>query len=114
MPELLRGIVPDYTRVITAKNFFARLLAETGLMGTAAFVTFLIVLAVNGFYLWLSKDSKVKFWGAGGLLALIAFCVDTLSYDSMAIPNPWIVFGLITASFSVFTKASHQKEERQH
>ncbi|MCK4800558.1 MAG: O-antigen ligase family protein [Anaerolineales bacterium] len=114
MPELLKAMVPDHSRVITAKNYFARLLAETGLLGTAAFVTFLVVLAGSAVYLWLSKNSKVKYWGAGGLLALIAFCVDTLSYDSMAIPNPWIVFGLITASFSVFTKSSHQKEERQH
>ncbi|MCK5430537.1 MAG: hypothetical protein KAI94_13745, partial [Anaerolineales bacterium] len=114
MPELLKSIVPDYSRVVTAKNYFARLLAETGLLGTAAFVTFLIVLAGNGFYLWLSKDSEVKFWGAGGLLGLIAFFVDAFSYDSLAIPNPWIVFGLITASFSVFTKYSHQKEEHQH
>jgi len=111
MPELLKTLVPDYSRVITAKNYFARLLAETGLLGTAAFGTFLIVLAGNGFYLWLSKDSEVKFWGAGGLLGLIAFFVDAFSYDSLAIPNPWIIFGLITASFSVFMKSSHQREE---
>lgn len=114
MPELLRGIVPDYTRVTTAKNFFARLLAETGLLGTSAFVTFLIVLLGCCIYLWLSKDLKAKFWGVGGILGLIAFFVDTFSYDSLAIPNSWVVFGLITAAFSVYAKSNKQKEERQH
>ena len=111
MPELLTRIVPDYSRVVTAKNYFGRLLAETGILGTAAYITFLISLAGSGIYLWLSKYQEEKFWGTGALLGLIAFLVDSFSYDSLAIPNPWIVFGLITAAVSVYSKPVKQIEE---
>ena len=104
VPEILTRIVPDHIRVVTPKNYFARLLAETGIMGTGAFVTFLVTLTSGGLYLWLSKDPEIKFWGAGALLGMIAFLVDTFSYDSIAIPNPWVVFGLITAAYTVYTK----------
>jgi len=110
MPEILTRIVPDHIRVITAKNYFGRLLAETGLLGTGAYVTFLITLASGGFYLWLSDDLEKKFWGAGSILGLIAFIVDSFSYDSLAIPNPWVVFGLITCAVSVYSNQKSPKE----
>ena len=40
MPEILRILVPDKPSIITAKNYFARLMAETGLFGTAAILVF--------------------------------------------------------------------------
>ena len=106
MPELLTRLVPGPTRIVTAKNFFGRLLAETGIIGTAAYLSFLISLIGGAIYLWLSKFPKEKFWGIGALLAIIAFMVDSFSYDSFAIPNPWVVFGLITAAVTVYTKKS--------
>jgi len=97
-------LVPGATRIVTAKNFFARLLAETGKIGTAAFISFLISLMGGAIYLWLSKFPEEKFWGTSAMLAIIAFMVDSFSYDSFAIPNPWVVFGLITAAITVYTK----------
>lgn len=114
MPELLSRFVPGAARIVTAKNYFARLLAETGLIGTAAFISFLVSLTGAGIYLWMSKFSDEKFWGAGSLLAMIAFIVDSFSYDSFAIPNPWVVFGLITAAVTVFTsKVVPMREDEQ-
>jgi O-antigen ligase len=104
MPEILTRLVPGPTRIVTAKNFFARLLAETGIVGTAAFLSFIISLFGGGLYLLSSKYAEEKFWGTGALLAIIAFLVDSFSYDSFAIPNPWVVFGMITAAISVYTK----------
>ena len=101
MPEILRILVPDKPSIITTKNYFARLLAETGLFGTA-YITFLIVITGQGLYIWLSKEKNQKFWGGGSLLAMIAFMVNTFSYDSFAIPNPWIVFGLAQLLFRSF------------
>jgi O-antigen ligase len=114
VPEILTRIVPDHIRVVTPKNYFARILAETGLLGMAAFVTFLISLGAGGLYLWLDKNPKAKFWGAGALLGLIAFLVDTFSYDSLAIPNPWIVFGLITAAFQIYYHPKNSVKEKSN
>jgi len=111
MPEILTRIVPDTVRIVTAKNYFFRLLAETGLLGTGAYFTFLIALAAAGLHLWQSDEPENKFWGAGALLGLIAFLADGFSYDSLAIPNPWVVFGLITASFSIITRTVSTEEK---
>ncbi len=104
MPELLKRLVPTTTRVITSKNFFAHLLAETGFIGTAVFVTFLVMLAGGAFYLWRSDEKEERYWGTASLIGLVAFVIDTFSYDSFAVPNPWIVFGLITAATKILVR----------
>lgn len=123
-PEVLRLITPDAgrNRLITAKNLYFRLLAETGLAGTAAFMAFLVALFGCALNLWLTPKTDQlrqaqlpqdqlrqaqqlqirRYWGTGGLLGLIAFLMGAFSFDSFAIPNMWIVFGLITASGWVF------------
>ncbi len=111
MPEILRILVPDKPSIITAKNYFARLLAETGLFGVTAYITYLISITGEGLYIWLSKDQNQKFWGGGILLGMIAFLMNTFSYDSFAIPNPWIVFGLATAAFQIFRQTESENKE---
>jgi O-antigen ligase len=103
-PELLMKLVPEVGRnqVVTVKNFLVRLLAETGLLGTAAFIAFLVAVTGCVIYLLLSSEQASRFWGRAGLLELIAFLPVTLSIDSFALPNMWVVFGLITASASVY------------
>lgn len=113
IPELLKVLVPDSSSIITAKNYFARLLAETGLIGTAAFISFLLTLLGKSLYSWMSKDTEEKFWGAGAILGLIAFLVNSFSYESFAIPNPWILFGLITAAYHYFNGRESQNKEFQ-
>jgi hypothetical protein len=102
-PEVIRVITPEegVDRLITAKNFFLRLLAETGILGTAAFIVFFITILVSTFYLWLSPLPEVRFWGLGGVMALIVFLFSTLSFDSFAIPNMWVVFGLVTSAYQL-------------
>jgi len=103
-PELLSKLVPDVGRnqVVTVKNFMIRLLAETGIVGTSMFVVFLVSLSGCVIFLLLSSQVEGRFWGKAGLLGLIAFLPVTLSIDSFAIPNMWVIFGLITASAHVF------------
>jgi O-antigen ligase len=105
-PQLLNHLVPaaGRNRIITSKHFAARILAETGLVGGAIFAVFLTIMAAGALYLWLSGDPRKKFWGTGSLLGLAAFAGVTFSFDSFAIPNPWILFGLITAGFAVFRR----------
>ncbi len=102
--EVLRLITPEQgrNRLVTPKNFYFRLLAETGLVGTAAFFAFLAANLGCALYLWLSPDRRIKFWGTAGLLGIVAFLFAAVSFDSFAIPNMWVIFGLITASAWVF------------
>jgi hypothetical protein len=98
--EVLRLITPEAgrNRLITAKNFYFRLLAETGLIGTAAFLAFLAAVWGGALFLLYTPVKEVQFWGIGGVLSLTVFLSAALSFDSFAIPNLWIVFGLITAA----------------
>lgn len=110
-PELVMKLVPEKGRnqVVTVKNFLIRLLAETGLLGASAFLAFLVAVAGCVIYLLLSSEQSSQFWGRAGLLGLMAFLPVTLSIDSFALPNMWIVFGLITASASVYHRVGHMQ-----
>jgi O-antigen ligase len=103
-PEVLRLVTPDVgrDRLITPKNLYFRLLAETGLVGMAFFLAFVIAILGCALYLWLSSDRDQRFWGTAGLLGLLAFALSAFSYDSFAIPNMWVVFGFITAAAWVY------------
>jgi hypothetical protein len=103
-PEVLRLITPEEgrNRLITAKNFYLRLLAETGLVGTAAFFAFLAAVGGCALYLWLSPDRAPSFWGTAGLLGMLAFAISAFSFDSLALPNLWVILGLTTAAATIY------------
>ena len=105
IPEVLNVITPKMgrDRLITSKNFYLRLLAETGGTGMIAFITFLIATLGSAIYLRLSPKPEHKFWGSASLCGLIAFTLSALTFDSFVIPNMWVVFGLITAATHIFT-----------
>ncbi|MCX8062556.1 MAG: O-antigen ligase family protein, partial [Anaerolineales bacterium] len=102
-PELLRIISPEegQTRLITPKNLFLRILAENGLLGFGAFLVFLIANLGNALYLWLSPHQEEQFWGTAALLGLLGLAVAAFSFDSFALPNMWVLLGLITAACKV-------------
>jgi O-antigen ligase len=104
-PEVLRLIVPDEgrNRLITSKNFYIRLLAETGLLGAATFLAFVMAILGCAMYLWYTNTNR--FWGIGSLLGLLAFGLAAFSFDSFAIPNVWVVFGLITSAANLSWKS---------
>ncbi len=98
--EIVRQITPGEgrDRLITPKNLVARLIAETGLIGTGAFLVFILAVVGSAIYLWFSFSNDQKFWGLSAFLALIVFGFVIFSFDSFALPNMWVVFGLITAA----------------
>jgi len=98
--EIVRQITPGEgrDRLITPKNLVARLIAETGVIGTGAFLIFVLAVVGCAIYLWFSTSSDQKFWGLSAFLALIVFGFVIFSFDSFALPNMWVVFGLITAA----------------
>ncbi len=106
VPEVLSMITPimGRDRLITAKNFFLRILAETGILGGITFLVFLIIILGYALYLWLSPEKEWKYWGAASLCGLIAFSISSLTFDSFVIPNMWILLGLVTAATRIATQ----------
>lgn len=111
VPEVLMMITPEpgRDRLITSKNFYLRVLAETGIVGAAAFLAFVVANLGCALYLWLSRDREERYWGTAGLCALLAFSLSALTFDSFVIPNTWIVFGLITAAAHVFLRRTEAR-----
>lgn len=105
-PEILRLITPEpgRARLVTSKNMYTRLLAETGLVGTAAFIAFLISILGWVFYLWSSPRKEHRFWGNAGVLGFAAFALAAFSFDSFALPNMWVIFGLSTAAGQIYVR----------
>jgi O-antigen ligase len=98
--EIVRQITPgeDRDRLITPKNLVARLVAETGVFGSASFLLFILAVIGCAVFLWFSTDPEQRYWGMAAFLALIVFAFLVFSFDSFALPNMWVVFGIITAA----------------
>lgn len=111
MPEILKVLTPEEGRslLITSKNLYVRLLAETGLIGFGLFVSFVIGLFGLVVRLRGKNSAAAQYWGTAGLIGLVVFLVDAFSYDSFAVPNMWVVFGLITAAVRVFSPEINQE-----
>lgn len=109
LPEILRLITPEKgrDRLVTSKNFYLRLLSETGIIGAIAFFGFVITLSGSALYLWFAKEQEWRYWGILSLNGLAAFTLSAMTFDSFVIPNMWIVFGLITTATRLHTQAIH-------
>lgn len=108
VPEVLLMVTPEpgRDRLITAKNLYLRLLAETGIVGAVTFMAFVIANLGCALYLWLSRQKEWQYWGVASLCGLLAFSLSALTFDSFVIPNMWVLFGLITAATCVMMNCS--------
>jgi O-antigen ligase len=112
VPEILRIVTRSQgaNRLITSKNLYTRLLAETGLVGSATFLVFVIAIVGCALYLWLSKDPEENYWGVAGLIGLVVFALTAISTDSFSIPNMWVVFGLVTAAAHIYAHSESKPD----
>jgi hypothetical protein len=100
LPEIVRQITPTEgrDRLITPKNLPARLLAETGILGLMTFLSFTLAVLGCALRLYFYRRPDAEYIGVGSLLSMVVFVIIIFSFDSFAIPNMWIAFGLITAA----------------
>ncbi|MBC8507441.1 MAG: O-antigen ligase family protein [Anaerolineales bacterium] len=115
-PELLLKFTPadGRNRVVVPKNMFVRILAETGLLGTAAFLAFLVGVLGCALYLFMTPHPEARYLGQAGLLSLVVFLGVAFSVDSFAVPNMWVLFGLVTASAQIFSRPSILSSEYEN
>ena len=106
IPEVMNMITPEVgrDRLITAKNLYLRILAETGIVGAAAFAAFIIANIGCALLLWKSPDPEWRYWGMASLCGLIAFSLSAMTFDSFVIPNMWVIFGLVSAAAHTYLR----------
>jgi O-antigen ligase len=80
-----------------AKNLWIRLLAEGGLVGFGSYFVWFLLIALGSVALWRHKTGLFATLGLAGSLGAITFFVEAFSLDSYALPQTWILFGLVTA-----------------
>jgi O-antigen ligase len=107
IPEIARQLSPDNHLYPNPKNLYARLLAETGLIGFGLFLVF--QLTVLGVILASLQISASRFLGIAGLFSWLAILLYALTQDSFAVPNLWINLGIL-----VGMSGAYKLEARAH
>jgi hypothetical protein len=79
------------------KSLWFRILAEQGIIGMITFVIWLFVLGLSARSLLQSRDRFDRFIGLAGLLCLAAQLFEGFSLDTYALPQLWIMLGLLSA-----------------
>jgi len=79
-------------------NLWVRLLSETGILGFAIMVSWLIILWKTGRFVRRQPNSVLCTAGLAGQLALIALLMEGMSVDTFAFPYFWLTFGWLTAA----------------
>jgi hypothetical protein len=102
----LEGAVPN------PKNLWVRILAETGIVGFACFVTWLTMNANTAIELIRKQSRFLKSLGTMGLMVLAGLIVEGFSVDSFALVYFWIGLGLPAAAY-LRTLAPAEQEGKQ-
>jgi O-antigen ligase len=104
LPEII-SIANGSPQFPNPKNLWIRLLAETGVVGFSVFVVWLLLLALGAWSLLKKGKGLSAIIGLAGLLALLAQVFEGFSLDTFALPQLWIMFGLLTATISLMANS---------
>jgi O-antigen ligase len=83
------------------KNLWIRLLAETGIIGLACFLSFCAAILHTAKFLLQRASRREKMMGMMGIFVLIGLALEGFSIDSFALPYYWISFGLVSTAGSL-------------
>jgi O-antigen ligase len=95
----VRALMYRSTLLLNTKNLWVRLFAETGIIGFALFVGWLISLVPEFIQKFHSDQRSKKMLGLMGILIIAALFFEGFSIDSFAMPYWWISLGLASASY---------------
>ncbi|MCC6568666.1 MAG: O-antigen ligase family protein, partial [Anaerolineales bacterium] len=95
VPEIAKQLNPESKLYPNPKNMYARLLAETGLIGFILFVAFMFSLLADSLTALQHKNSYARYLGIAGLFSWIAIAIYNATQDSFATPNLWINLGIL-------------------
>jgi hypothetical protein len=95
VPEIARQLSPENRLYPNPKSMYARLLAETGLIGFFLFVSFQLYVLGEVLTLLQRKEIWARFAATAGVFAWLAVTFYNFTQDSLATPNIWLVLGIV-------------------
>ena len=105
VPEIARLLSPSSNLYPNPKNFYVRLLAETGLPGFVLYVSFLFNLLAYAFKGLRQAEPFQRFIGTAGFFSVMAVAAQGISQDSFAMPEMWINLGMLAGIVSFALKS---------
>jgi O-antigen ligase len=95
VPEIAKQLSPDSRLYPNPKNLYARLLAETGLIGFFLFIAFQFHILGDMLNLLRRNETWARFAAVAGVFAWLAIIFYNFTQDSLTTPNIWIVPGIL-------------------
>jgi hypothetical protein len=94
----VRNLVYRANYLGNSKNMYTRLLSETGFIGLAFFAAWIYLLWRSAGLSRKSASPILQMVGLAGQLFILAYLFENLSMDSFAMPDQWVMTGLISAA----------------
>lgn len=97
----VRTLLYQWTTLPNIKSLWVRLLAETGIVGFALFLSWSYVLWRSAQFLRSRKDALSRLVGLAGSFVLVGLIIEGFSLDTFALPYYWFSFGMITSACTI-------------
>ncbi len=110
LPELI-AILNGWAEFPNTKSLWIRLLAETGTLGFLCFLIWLGLHACAARDLHRKKTGLLSALGLAGIFMLLAQFFEGFSLDTFALPQLWIILGLIVSGQSLRNDAHLRESE---
>lgn len=110
LPEILFILGPEQVAIANPKSLWMRLLSETGILGFLVFFTWLLILALVVRKLSSKKKGILAVTGLAGAMTLIVQIFEGFSLDTFALPQLWIMLGLVTSAWMLLPAELEQEQ----
>ncbi|MFV2043800.1 MAG: O-antigen ligase family protein [Anaerolineales bacterium] len=101
LPEIIRAVHLGAFGFPNPKSLWVRLLAETGVVGFALFVSWLVLIGVAAARIVRERVGMIRAIGLAALFALLAQVTEGFGMDTFGLPHLWLILGLLTAATQV-------------
>lgn len=111
VPEIARQLSPENRLYPNPKNIYVRLFAETGLIGFFLYLAYQFYILGDILSLGLRKEPWTRFTVIAGVFAWLGVTFYNFTQDSFAMPNLWLVSGIMVGLAANSWKTTSSAEE---
>ncbi|MBK8428150.1 MAG: O-antigen ligase family protein [Lewinellaceae bacterium] len=111
LPEIARQQSPENRLYPNPKNIYIRLFAETGIIGFFLYLAFQLYLLGDALSISLQKQPWARFAAIAGVCAWLGITFYNFTQDSFAMPNLWLVTGIMVGLSAYSTEKPALTEE---